>query len=160
MGASRRDLHHRQGRAQLRHRAHSHSYTERHIKAWPNTKASSESEVASRSASSSDTGTDSNIAAPHASASAIGQSYIDVGETEVCEVVSDGVWATARCGVSRCYLSASGRCIALRHAETYRCSRHFLCNAAQSFGEEWETVCFPETENEDHKPKTRKKIIL
>ena len=34
----------------------------------------------------------------------------------------------------------SGRCIALRHAE--RCgSRHFLCNGAQSFGKEWETVC-------------------
>src|SRR5437016_1981390 len=34
----------------------------------------------------------------------------------------------------------SGRWIALRHAE--RCgSRHFLCNAAQSFGKEWETVC-------------------
>jgi hypothetical protein len=38
--------------------------------------------AAAHSASSSDTGTDSNIAAPHASASAIGQSYRDVGETE------------------------------------------------------------------------------
>jgi len=36
-------------------------------------------------------------------------------------------------------LRSLGWCIALRQAERCR-FRHFFCNAAQSFGKEWETV--------------------
>jgi hypothetical protein len=36
---------------------------------------------------------------------------------------------------------------------------NFLCNAAQSFGKEWENgLRFLITRNDGHKPKTRKKI--
>ena len=76
-------------------------------------------------------------ATSHTSASSVGQFYSDVGETEF--VVSDGVWATSHCGVSRCYLRASG--VASHCDYTEHCgSRHFLCNAAQGFGKEWETT--------------------
>ncbi len=38
---------------------------------------------------------------------------------------------------------------------------NFLCNAAQSFGKEWKTVCVSGlSQNDGHKPKTRKGIKL